>query len=328
MESELRQDLVSGDWILIAPRRAGRPHQFKKPKRRIIPPKKACNFENPEKDSQGRVLLSYPVGQPWQVQIIPNKYPVLTPNKRKATLKKSGLIAVMPGIGHHEVVITRSHTDNFPKLKAGNALLLFQAFQDRYLSFRDNKNLAYVSIFHNWGPEAGASLYHPHYQMVAIPVVPPDVSRSLEGSKRYFRRTGKCVHCSQISWERKEKKRIVFENNHAIAFCPFVSKEPFELRIFPKKHSPFFEETPKKEMQAITVALQTTLRKLTRVLNDPDYNFFIHTAPLKKRGSHKHYHWHIEILPRTNISAGFELSTVIEINPVDPDKAASSLRNA
>jgi len=123
-------------------------------------------------------------------------------------------------------------------------------------------------------------------------------------------------------------KRVLFENKHAIAFAPFVSKEPFEMRVFPKKHRPYFEKTNDKELKGIVDLLHKTLGKLEKSLKDPDYNFFIHTAPVRNRRNHDHYHWHIEIFPRTNISAGFELGTSIEVNPLDPNEAIAFLKNA
>ena len=125
----------------------------------------------------------------------------------------------------------------------------------------------------------------------------------------------------------KKKKRIIYENKGAIVFAPFVSREPFELRIFPKKHSPYFENTLDIDLSYIADALQFALKRIEKKLDDADYNFFIHTAPLKNKKRYSHYHWHIEVLPKLNISAGFELSTGIEINVVDPDFAANILKH-
>ncbi len=233
----------------------------------------------------------------------------------------------MPGLGYHEVLVTRDHNNNFPRLSYSDAVFVFQTFQARYLKFAGNKKISYVSIFHNWGLTAGASIYHPHYQLMAIPVIPPDVAHSLKGSENYFKLRKTCVHCVLIRWEKQQKKRIIAENSSAIAFCPFVSREPFEIRIFPKRHLPAFEDTKEKDLEGVVLTLQEALRKLEKALGRFDYNFFIHTAPVKNKKQYGNYHWHIEILPRTNISAGFELGTAIEINPLDPNDAAKIIRN-
>lgn len=152
------------------------------------------------------------------------------------------------------------------------------------------------------------------------------MSHSLNGSLNYFKKNSKCVHCVILENELKIGKRIVYKNKDAVVFAPFVSREPFELRVFPRKHFSFFEDTPKEVLKSIVDALQTALRKIEKKLFDPDYNFFIHTAPVLNKNKFKHYHWHIEIQPKISISAGFELGTGIEITVVDPDEAAKILK--
>ncbi len=340
MNSELRQDLVSGDWIVIAPKRAKKPEQFIRKDlpagrhgKRIKAPVKGCPFENPQKSGHEKPIIIYQ--QPttnnqqqkkWQVQVITNKYPAFIHKKKCPIAVKKGPYSVIEGIGHHDLVITRDHYKNFPLLDKKTANLVFQAFQERYRMLKKDSCGAYVSIFHNWGPKAGASVYHPHYQIISIPVVPPDIEHSLSGSARYFQKNKKCVHCVMIKWEKKIKKRIVYENKGAVVFTPFVSREPFELRVFPKKHLPYFEDTKKEDLESVVEALQKALMIIKNKLNDPDYNFFIHTAPVLSNKNYQHYHWHIEIQPKISISAGFELGTGIEITVVDPDEAAKILK--
>lgn len=325
MNPELRKDLVSGDWIVNAPSRSKRPRFIAKPQKRKKAPIKNCPFEDPQKFGNRQPILTYPNAHHWAIQIIENKYPAVVHKKTCGTLSHQGPYPVFPAIGHHDVIITKDHNKNFPHLNIEQANLVFQAFRDRYLMLYNDKCIEYVSIFHNWGPTAGASIYHPHYQLIAIPVVPPDVNHSLEGSARFFAKHKKCVHCVMIDWEKKEKKRVIFENDGAIAFAPFVSRSPFEIRVFPKKHLPFLENTYDHDIASVVEALQTTLRSFERNLNDPDYNFFIHTSPLKDKEKYGHYHWHIEAFPKAG-RAGFEFGTGVEINAVDPDLAAKTLR--
>jgi len=148
----------------------------------------------------------------------------------------------------------------------------------------------------------------------------------LSGSLRYYHRHKKCVHCEMVKFELKEKKRIIFQNSGAVAFSPFVSREPFEIRIFPKKHFPYFEETTPKLNQDIAEALRISLKLLKTKLDDPDLNFFIHTAPTIDKKKYRHYHWHIEIFPKISVSAGFELGTGIEITTIDPEEGAKFLK--
>jgi len=317
---------VSGDWIVISPSRKKRPEQLvKKLSTRKKVSKKQCLFEDLKKVSPVEPILTYGE-KDWRLAIVENRYPAFAHKQSCPLPAKNGPYPIMDAIGHHELVITRDHDKNFPKLSANEAKQVFEAFRDRYLMLLNDKCVEYVSIFHNWGPIAGASIYHPHYQIIAVPVIPPDVNHSLKGSDRYFKEHKKCVHCVMLEWELESKKRIIFENEGAVAFTPFFSREPFEIRVFPKKHLPYFENTLDADMDYAVEALQAALKKMQKNLKDPDYNFFIHTAPVKNKEKHAHYHWHIEVIPKTTIRAGFELGTGVEINVVDPDEAAKMLR--
>ena len=320
--SELRQDIVSGDWILIASARGARPHAPGGGEKRVRARIPGCPFENPG----GEPLLEYRKRGDWSVRVVENKFPAFTHPGTCSEAFTHGLYTIRGGVGHHDLVITRDHDRDFTDLTKDAAEEVFRAFRDRYIMLTGDTCLVYVSMFHNWGPNAGASIYHPHYQMIAIPVIPPNVEHSLEGSRRYFKKHGACVHCAIIAWEKKEKKRIIYENKDAIVLAPFASRNSFEFRLFPKRHEPFFENTVDARLAGIADALRVSLRSMRKALKDPDYNFFIHTSPLQKKRMYNGYHWHIEVLPKVNIAAGFELGTGIDINPVDPDEAAKMLR--
>lgn len=327
MNSEFRQDLVSGDWVVISPKRFKRLGQFKEKNKRKIISRKNCPFENPQKSGHDAPFVVYPNLDNWKIQVIQNKFPIAYHKGGVCAAEiNQGPFSIIEGVGRHDVVITRDHFKNFTRLSSKEAEAVFHAFKERYQQLSKDKCLKYVFIFHNWGPKAGASVFHPHYQILSMPIIPPDVSRSLRGSKNYFDKNNKCVHCVMLKYDRAEKKRIVFENSEAIAIAPFISREPFELRIFPKKHFSYFEKTPEKTIKDTVQVLQKSLFKLEKKLNDPDYNFFIHTAPIDKNGKFSHYHWHIEVLPKFSVSAGVELGTGIEVTVVDPVAAAKILK--
>ncbi len=339
--SEFRQDLISGDWIILAPERAKRPHGLlpKKKKRPISPPS-TCPFEDLEKSGNWPPIDIYPKEKnpdaagrdsdrkrrSWRIAVIPNKYPALIHREVCASSFTRGPYEILSGIGNHELVITRDHERNLPDLKFEEATEAFKMIQSRYRRLSKDKCFAYTSTFFNYGGSAGASLSHPHYQMLTLPIIPPDVQHSLTGSHHYFKKHRRCVHCEMLRFEEKNKKRIIAKNSFAVAIAPFVSRQPFEIRVFPLKHQSYFEKTPAAQLQPVVSILQLTLRKIRKNLRDPDLNFFIHTAPLKYQSAYRHYHWHIEILPKISIPAGFELSTGVEINVVDPNEAAKMLK--
>lgn len=329
--SELRQDLVSGDWIILATERAKRPREFVQKKksvsqRRHPTPLGDCPFEDLKKSGNWPPVEAYPNEKRWKVVIIPNKYPALRHDDICATSFRTGPYEMLAGIGCHDLVVTRDHRKNLAHLNEREGLELFEILQKRYRELKKDKCLVYTSTFFNWGQSAGASLYHPHYQMLTLPIIPPHIGHSLNGSLNYFKKHHRCVHCDIISFEERNKKRIIVKNNAAVAVAPFVSREPFQIKIFPRKHQPYFEKTSIADMKHIVSALQIVLKKIEKNLQDPDFNMFIHTSPLKNQARYKHYHWHIEIIPKISTMAGFELGTGVDINVVDPDAAAAILR--
>ncbi len=322
---EFRHDLISGSWVLIAPKRALRPHELKVQKRQERR-KETCPFESPYEEN---ILISqYGEGDAWRVAAIENKYPAVVHEWRAMKNRKSPLYECVAGAGHHEIVITRSHTMNFSALAPRAAEEVFLMFQDRYRALMKEKEIAYISIFQNWGASAGASIAHPHFQILAVPIIPSVVAHALSSATSYFKTHRRCVHEAVLAHELKEKRRIVFRDREAVSFAPYVSLKPYELHVYPVLHNAYFEEAKPKELRGMVGALQESLRRMKRSLKDPDYNFFIHTAPVRDKRRHSHYHWHIEIAPKMKIDAGFELGTGIEINSVDPDEAARLLSRA
>lgn len=326
--SELRQDIVSGDWVAIATGRAKRPDAFVEKKGlRLIEPKSTCPFEVLHDDA----LLAYArdgspaSGGAWWVQAIPNKYPAFGAGEC-AVFSHVGPYQWTQGVGFHEVVVTREHTRSIAAMDESEVQQIIRVYQERASAMRADPCVKYISIFHNHGQLAGASISHPHSQMIALPVVPPDVARSIRGSAEYFHSHNACVHCAMVEYEREAGRRVVYENDHCVVIAPYASKTAFEMRIFPKKHRARFEEAVADERASLADALRASLAKLSRGLGNPDYNFFIHTAPVASGDEFSHYHWHLEIVPKTAIWAGFEIGTGIEISTIAPEDAAEFLR--
>ena len=315
--SELRSDLLSQDWVVIATGRGKRPETFKKEKReKLIPSKKTCPFCHLEKEKPLLALAN--------TIVVVNKYPALIPS---LTLneKSQGPYQRMDGVGYHEVVVTGDHQKSLAQFSVNQVKEVIDAYQARYLDLMQKPFIKYVSIFHNHGEEAGASIFHPHSQIIATPVIDPDLNRAVLNSQKYFKENGKCIYCLMNKWDRETKERIVFENREFLVICPFVSKTAFEMIITPKKHLPYFERITEEEKKYLAQAFQAALSKLYKALNDPPYNFYLHTAPCDDK-EYNFYHWHWTILPKTATWAGFELCTGIEISTVKPEKAAEYLR--
>jgi UDPglucose--hexose-1-phosphate uridylyltransferase len=325
--SELRQDLVTGDWVVIATGRAKRPEDFAATKREKIveDPNRPCFFCHPEETGQEEDLLIYKKQNgDWSLRVFPNKYPAFT-RSRTPNHFEEGPYFGMDGVGYHELIVTRDHSKQLANLEAVEVAEALDAYQERYLDLMSRKSVNYIEIFHNHGKEAGASIGHPHSQLMAIPVISPYVQMELDGAEVYYKSNKKCVYCTMVAWEVENKKRVVFENADFLVFCPYSSRASFETWVIPKKHKPYFERTSNDEKLHLAEALRTALNKIYKAMDDPAYNFYIHTAPCDGK-DYPHFHWHIEILPRTSVWAGFELSTGIEISTIQPEASAEYLR--
>ncbi len=325
--SELRRDIVSGAWVVIATGRGKRPHDFLATRRqKFIQPKKTCPFEAPPTPA----ILSYDnmghtTEKNWWAQVIPNKYPAFGKGIC-AVFKEMGPYEWTEGVGFHELVVSRDHERSLGSMTDQEAELVFRAYQARYHALKDDACVEYVSIFHNHGRLAGATIAHPHSQIIAIPVIPPDIARSLKGSAEYSAAHNICVHCIIMEYELKERVRVVYENERFAVMTPYASKTAFEMRVYPKRHGAHFEDITDADRMLLANAMRTVLAKLSRGLKNPDFNFFLHTAPTGDSHQFDHYHWHFEILPKTAIWAGFEIGTGIEISTIAPEAAAEFLR--
>jgi len=326
-QSELRQDSVTGDWVVIATGRARRPEEFAGDKKEFLEKDdvSACPFEDPDTSGQEPDVLVYRgENNDWSLRVFPNKFPAISRGKTPRKLDEGPHHSVT-GTGYHEVIVTRDHAKSFALLEVHQIAEIFDAYQDRYLELMNKKNINYISVIHNHGKRAGASLKHPHSQLFAIPVVSPYIQLELNGSQKYRAKNKSCVYCTMLQYEIDTKKRIVYENNDFVVMCPFASRSAFEMWVLPKDHNAYYERIEDEKKITLAEAFQSAMSALYIALDDPDYNFYIHTAPCDGH-DYPHYHWHIEILPRTAIWAGFELSTGIEISTIEPEKAAEFLR--
>ncbi|MBI2446801.1 MAG: HIT domain-containing protein [Parcubacteria group bacterium] len=320
--SELRQDPVFGDWVLLAPLR-GKRHEFKG-RVKVKLPKNKCPFDNLSKFGNLPPVLVYPAKRGWFLQVIPNKYPAVG-HGECSLIFKNGIYKSRLGVGFHEIVILRDHDRYLAQYSVLEIKKILMAYRERYLSLTKDKCVKYISIFHNHGKEAGSTVPHLHSQILALPIVPPDVSHSINGSRRYYHEYKKCIHCEMLRQEAKDKKRIIYENNDAIVVIPFASKVNFETRIFPKKHSAYFERMSDSELLSFADAMRFVFFGLYKKLKDPAFNFFIHTAPSGKNHDYNHYHWHMEILPKFETTGSVELGTGLSIISITPEEAAKIL---
>ena len=334
--SELRLDLVSKNWVIIATGRAKRPEAFKKEKpAKEKASKKTCPFCRITTQNEPTLITAKgkkfsfkswkEIPENWTIIVIPNKYPAFMPFHKLDKRTEGRLYQKMNAVGFHEVVVTRDHEKQMAQFSIDEIKEVFDAYQSRYLDLMPKKFVNHISIFHNHGREAGASIAHPHSQIITTPLIDVDLKEALLNSQNYYKKYKKCVYCQMNEWEMKAKTRIFFENKDFLALCPFASRAAFQVIVSPKKHLSYFEQITEQEKWNLAEVFQKSLSKLFKALNNPNYNFYLHSAPCDN-GAYNCYHWHWTILPKTSIPAGFEIGTQMEISTIEPEKAAAYLR--
>ncbi len=262
----------------------------------------------------------------WQVRVFPNKFPALrieeSPDKYAF-----GIYDKIGGFGAHEVIVENpDHQKEIPQLSLEEVQLILRACRERCLDLRKDTRFKYILIFKNYGAAAGASLEHPHSQLIALPVVPSRVLGEIKGALKHFEYTDRCVYCDMLNQERAEQALTVFEDADFTALCPFVSRFPFETWILPKVYEASFDALSDEGIKSLARALKATLAKIQTALKDCSFNWMIHTLPLHGK-EFESFHWHMEIIPHLTQVAGFEWGTGFYVNPTPPELAAVTLRN-
>lgn len=332
---ELRQDVTTGDWVVIASGRAKRPDNFadERPKpKKFVRYQRTCPFCNLTKYPQRPDILRLPDTDNWQVHIFGNLYPAFSP-RDEFRQWRVGPHHAIDAVGYHELLATRHHDQIDSQLTAKEHNLVLEALLLRYRQLKVQRSVNYIQIIKNHGAEAGGSLEHPHHQIFTVPILPSDVARMLRGAEEYFKKNRREVFAEIVRFELESGDRLIFENDHFIMFCPYASRLPFETWIMPKRANPFFENITPAERESLAEAMRIIFPRLYSGLHNPPYNYYIHSAPCDDTGfvcdrtTFQHFRWHIEILPRLAKFGGFELGTGLEINTTLPEEAADFLRN-
>ena len=335
MTPEFRRDPLHNIWVVFAPERQRRPQDyaaatlsptaldpFAEGHERLTPPEVyAARKEKTKPNEPG-----------WRVRVVPNRYPALR-IEGQLDARPEGLYDRVNGIGAHEVIIETPDTKiALEDLSISGIAEVFATYRERMLDLDKDSRFQHIYVFKNFGPSAGASLAHAHSQLVALPIVPPLVEAKLIRAREHFEAKQRSLFADILHTERNDGSRMVAENDGFALFCPYASRFPFELAIYPRRHSPDFVSCSPNEMHALAEVVRFALQRLNAVLEKPGYNLLLHTAPLKRPlndrfASAKHdYCWHLEIVPRFQSLAGFEIGLGSYINTVYPEDAARFLR--
>jgi UDPglucose--hexose-1-phosphate uridylyltransferase len=323
----LRYDITTNDWVLFAPARARRPHA------RAIPPraddaKSRCPFcPGNEHLTPGEILRVDDASKAgWSVRVVPNKFPALEPGASSEQTEIGPVFREMGGYGVHEIVI--ESPDHFCPLadqRIEQIEGVMRVLHSRFTSLMADPRLRTIIVFKNHGEAAGTSLAHPHWQIIATPVVPRLLRIKHAVATEYFDRAGRCVYRVLLEAELASRSRVLAENEHYAAVLPYASALAFQIRILPRVHHASFGRTPVQLLRPLAEILKSVLTKLSALLDDPAFNLTIDTAPLGDE-EEPYFLWHIDILPRLTTPAGFELGSGMPINPMLPEEATRRLR--
>ncbi len=333
--SEVRRDILTDTWVIVQTSTTEIPLNHRTPRK----PPAVCPFDvgneskTPSEIFAIRDEKTLPNLPGWQVRVVPNKSPVLG-IEGDLIREGVGIHDKVSGIGANEVIIeTPEHIKSLHALSAQQISLVFKTYQARIIDLYKDKRFRYVIVFKDYGALAGAStIEHSHSQLIALPATPQQIKTELSGAKAYFEYKERCIFCDIIANELEDQSRVVLETDYFVVLAPYASRFPFEILIFPKRHTFSFEIVTPEEITNIGEVLKKVMQALYDTLSDPPYNYILHTSPnlLPQRGYwstiQEDFHWHLEIIPRVKRTDGFEWGTGFFINPVAPETVASKLK--
>jgi UDPglucose--hexose-1-phosphate uridylyltransferase len=329
---ETRQDRITNQWVAFAPSRSGRPRRTTADDAPSAAseeevPVEGCPFCPGHEDMLPSVLweLGAEESPPWRTRVVPNKYAALDPD-RTAYDQTCGLYRSRASRGRQEVIIDTPRHDQPPaQMPVAQVDAVLQTYLERYHTIRTHDEDLIPFLFRNHGASAGASIAHPHSQLIAPDFAPPQIEQEERAARARYEELGTCPYCVMIEEELDAEARLVWTSDAFVVFVPFAAENPYEMWILPRAHEPEVGRLGDEDRSELARALRDVLRRLRACLDNPDYNFFVRTA-LDYNSDHPHLHWSLRIRPRTTVQAGYELGTGQRINPSIPERDAAVLR--
>ncbi len=333
--SEVRRDIVTDTWVIVE---TDNGQAFTRTPEEPVPVEDNCPFCDGQEHQTPKEIYavrgdSAPNTPGWRVRVVPNKDLILR-IEGDLTRTGVGVYDKVNGIGASEVIIeTPTHTAKFFELDEDQIALVLKTYGQRIADLHKDLRFRYVLIYKNHGRLAGAStISHLHSEAIALPATPIRMKQKLNGAREYYEYKERCIFCDIIQQEVETEERLVYRDAHFIVIAPYASRFPFELSVFPLKHSHAYTDMSEEAGRSLARVLGKVTRVLFNELKNPPYNFILHNSP--NLLPHKDYwktikddfHWHIEIIPRIQRTSGFEWGTGFHINRVAPEAVARRLR--
>ncbi|MEF3192140.1 MAG: hypothetical protein K6347_06330 [Campylobacterales bacterium] len=261
----------------------------------------------------------------WVVRVVPNLYRIVEIESPKES-GREGFFEWMGGYGAHEIVIESPTPKEIWELEWPKILEMIRL---RYLDLCNDPNISYIQVFKNHGMMAGASVAHPHSQIVGLPFIPPLVRREIEGALAYYLSKGRALVVDEAKEEERLGERVVHRSDHFIAYCPYASSHPFSVRIAPLGED--WLSLGAEGSRELGILMASILRKMRHISRHAGFNILYYLTPPRRDNSpfnkeHRQFFpTYLDIVPRLSMVAGFELSSGIFVNFVMPEEAAAWL---
>lgn len=280
----------------------------------------------------------------WKVRVVPNKFPALVnpeslPEDDRDMPSIPGQVPEdldtamywrSPGAGAHEVIVESTlHNGTLGSYTTGHLKDILSVLRERVLLLYDRDVVKYVQVFKNHGERGGASLAHPHFQIVALPVLPTVIANEGLRQKDYEARTGRCLFCDLVEREIEKDVRVISKSDRFVALSPFASRYSYETMVVPRKHIPSYPALTEEDLSSLAETIGGLFSRYEALFSSMPYNMIFHGMPDMALGGRKWpYHFHIHVYPRLNTEAGLELGTGVHINPSPPEAATKQFLEA
>ncbi len=320
--NQLRLDPLSGRWVVVSTGRAERPAAFLERAASVeAEPDRPCPFCPGHEEATPPALETYGPSGRWLVRVVPNAYPAFSGEDPFVVTNRGPVFTQGTAGGIHEVlVLSPEHHASWSMVSPEQIGLVMAAIRDRVEEHALRPNLRYSQVIVNSGREAGASVEHPHAQLLGMSFVPRELS---EEQTRFGRFGGGCLLCTTLDAELEAGHRVIAADERTVVVCPFWSSSPYEMLVIPRTHRAQLQHSPTEDLVSVGRALRTCLENLRHCIGDVAYNLVFHSAPYR---ASEPYHWHVHVWPKATTRAGFEMGTGVAINIVAPEHAAEDLR--
>ena len=318
--SQMRLNPLNGRWVTIVPNRAERPSDFA-PRRQNEDLGRPCPFCPGNEEETAPAVESTEADGRWSMKVVPNLYPAFDGDDPFSVHHLGPVHVQAEASGIHEVfVYTPEHEGGLHLLDDDHAAEAMFILQRRLREHASHPFVRYTQIIVNHGREAGASIAHPHGQLLGLPFVPGEI---LEEERAFARFAGGHLLTTTVEAELAVGERVVMVDDDVMVLCPFWSGVPYEMLVIPRQQEPHLQDASDQSLAAVGRAIRDAVQRLNATLGDVAFNLGFHSAPHQHGGE---YHWHAHLWPQITTQAGFERGTGVMINVIAPEVAAASMR--